>query len=69
MLDPPLLRLQEQLGHLKLFTRQTRLESRLQEASAQEVSSADCLDRLLTEEVAATSEPYVTMPTVMARFP
>jgi hypothetical protein len=34
MLDAQLIRLQEPLGHLKLFTLQTRLESLLQEASA-----------------------------------
>jgi len=69
MRDPQLIRLQEQLGHLQLFTLQTRLASLLQEASAQEVSDADFLDRLLTEEGAAKSEQYVTMRTVMARFP
>jgi len=40
-----------------------------QEASAQEVSYADFLDRLLAEEIAAKSEKYVAMRTVMARFP
>ena len=33
------------------------------------MSYADFLDRLLTEEMAAKSEKYVTMRTVMARFP
>jgi DNA replication protein DnaC len=69
MIDPQLGRLQEHLGRLKLFTMQARLEALLQDASAQEVSYADFLDRLLTEEMAAKSEKYVTMRTVMARFP
>jgi DNA replication protein DnaC len=69
MPDLQLARLQDQLGKLKLFTLQTRLESLLQEASAQEVSYADFLDRLLAEELAAKSEKYVAMRTVMARFP
>jgi DNA replication protein DnaC len=57
------------LGKLQLFTIQARLEPFLQDASAPEVSSADCLDRLLAEELAAKSEKYVAMRTVMARFP
>jgi DNA replication protein DnaC len=69
MIDPQLGRLQESLGKLKLFTLQARVETLLQEASAQEVSYADFLDRLLAEEMAAKSEKYVTMRTIMARFP
>jgi DNA replication protein DnaC len=69
MPDLQLVRLQDQLGKLKLFTLQTRLETLLQEASAQEVTYADFLDRLLAEELAAKSEKYVAMRTVMARFP
>jgi DNA replication protein DnaC len=45
------------------------VETLLQEASAQEVSYADFLDRLLAEERAAKSEKYVAMRTVMARVP
>lgn len=69
MIDPHLGRLQEHLGKLKLFTLQARVETLLQEASAQDVSYADFLDRLLAEEMAAKSEKYVAMRTVMARFP
>jgi len=69
MIDAQLGRLQESLGKLKLFTLQARVETLLQEASAQEVSYADFLDRLLAEEMAAKSEKYVAMRTVMARFP
>jgi DNA replication protein DnaC len=69
MTNPHLVRLQEHLSQLKLFTIQARLETLLQEASAQDVPYADFLDRLLTEEVAAKSEKSVAMRTVMARFP
>jgi DNA replication protein DnaC len=69
MTDPQLVRLQEHLGHLKLFTIQARLESLLQDAGAQEVTYAEFLDRLLAEEVAAKHEKYVAMRMAMARFP
>ena len=69
MTNPQLLRLDEHLQHLKLFRVQERLETLLQEASAQELTYADFLDRLLTEEVTAKEEKHVTMRTVMARFP
>ncbi|MDQ3830520.1 MAG: IS21-like element helper ATPase IstB [Candidatus Tectomicrobia bacterium] len=69
MPDLQLARLQDSLAKLKLFTLQTRLETLLQEASTQEVTYADFLDRLLAEELAAKSEKYVAMRTVMARFP
>ena|SRR6267142_2095853 len=69
MTNPQLLRLGEHLQHLKLFRVQERLETLLQEASAQELTYADFLDRLLTEEVTAKEEKHVTMRTVMARFP
>jgi DNA replication protein DnaC len=69
MPDLQLARLQDHLGKLKLFTLQTRLETLLQEASGQELTYADFLARLLAEELAAKSEKYVAMRTVMARFP
>jgi DNA replication protein DnaC len=69
MPDLQLARLQDSLAKLKLFTLQTRLETLLQEASTQEVTYADFLDRLLAEELVAKSEKYVAMRTVMARFP
>jgi hypothetical protein len=64
MIDPQLGRLQEPLGKRKLFTMQARLEALLQDASAQEVSYADFLDRRLAEEMAAKSEKYVAMRTL-----
>ena len=69
MTHPQLLRLRDHLGSLKLFTAQERLETLLQDASAQEVTYADFLDRLLTEEITAKGEKAVPMRTVMARFP
>jgi DNA replication protein DnaC len=69
MTNPQLLRLGEHLQHLKLLRVQERLDTLLQEASAQELTYADFLDRLLTEEVTAKAEKHVTMRAVMARFP
>jgi len=50
MTNPQLARLHEDLAKLKLVTIQARLETFLQEASAQEVTYADFLDRLLAEK-------------------
>ena len=69
MTHPQLLRLQDHLGSLKLFTAQERLETLIQDASAQEVTYADFLDRLLTEEITAKGEKAVPMRTMMAPFP
>jgi DNA replication protein DnaC len=69
MANPQLTRITEHLHRLKLFQVEERLETLLQEASAQEVTYADFLDRLLAEEVAAKVEKHVTMRAVMARFP
>jgi len=62
-------RLQEQLQRLRLFKSRERLEALLQEASSQEISYADFLDRLLTEEVSSKTAKNVTMRTSLARFP
>src|SRR5215510_10787978 len=69
MTNPQLMRITEHLQRLKLFRVQARLETLLQEASAQELTYPDFLDQLLTEEVTAKEEKHVTMRTVMARFP
>lgn len=45
--------LQQHLHHLRLFKSRERLEALLQEAAASELSYADFLDRLLSEEVAS----------------
>lgn len=66
---PQLERLTEQLQRLRLFKSRERLEALLQEASGSEISYADFLDRLLTEEVTAKTAKNVTMRTHLARFP
>jgi len=63
------MRLVEHRQRLKLFRVQERLDTLLQEASGQELTYADFLDRLRTEEVTAKEEKPVTMRTAMARFP
>jgi DNA replication protein DnaC len=69
MTNPPLLRVRDPLGSLKLCTAQARLETLRHDASAQEIIYADCLERLLTEASTAKGEKAVAMRTVMARFP
>jgi DNA replication protein DnaC len=54
---------------LHLFKSRDRLEALLQEATGQELSYADFLDQVLTEEVASKTAKHVTMRTQLARFP
>ena len=63
------MRMAAHLQRLKLFRVQERLETLLQEASAQELTYLDSLDQRLTEEVTAKEEKHVTMRTVRAHFP
>ena len=69
MTTPQLARIDEHLRKLRLHKLRERLEGLLQEASAQECSYADFLDRVLSEEAASKREKQVTMHTSMARFP
>jgi len=62
-------RIQEHLQRLRLFKSRERLEALLQDASARELSYADFLDQVLTEEVTAKTAKHVTMRTSLARFP
>lgn len=62
-------RLHEHLGRLRLIKSRERLEALLQDATARELSYADFLDQLLTEEVASKTAKNVTMRTSLARFP
>jgi DNA replication protein DnaC len=62
-------RMQEQLQRLRLFKSRERLEALLQEASSQDLSYADFLDQVLTEEVTAKTAKHITMRTSLARFP
>lgn len=62
-------RLQQHLHHLRLFKSRERLEALLQEAAASELSYADFLDRLLSEEVASKAAKNIAMRISLARFP
>jgi DNA replication protein DnaC len=62
-------RLQESLQRLRMFKSRERLEALLQDATAKELSYADFLDRLLTEEVTSKTAKNITMRTNLARFP
>lgn len=62
-------RLQEHMAKLRLFKSRERLEAVLQQATADELSYADFLDRLLGEEVASKTAKNVTMRTALAKFP
>jgi DNA replication protein DnaC len=62
-------RIQENLQRLRMFKGKERVEALLQEASAKELSYADFLDGILTEEVTAKTGKNVAMRTNLARFP
>jgi IstB-like ATP binding protein len=62
-------RLQEHLQRLRLFKSRERLEALLQDATAKELSYADFLAQVLTEEVASKTAKHVSMRTQLARFP
>jgi len=62
-------RLNEHLGRLRLIKSRERLEALLQDATTKELSYADFLDQLLSEEVASKTAKNVTMRTSLARFP
>jgi DNA replication protein DnaC len=69
MSNPQLLRIQENLSKLKLQRIHELLESKLEEASRDNLSYTDFLDHLLSEEVSSKWEKNITMRTSMARFP
>ena len=62
-------RLHEQMAKLRLTKSQERLEALLQEAADKELSYADFIDQLFTEEIASKSAKNITMRTNLARFP
>ncbi len=62
-------RLRDQLTRLRLVKSRERLEALLQEAAAKELSYADFLDHVLSEEVASKAAQNITMRTSLARFP
>ena len=69
MSAPQLERLHAQMVRLRLFKSRERIEALLQEATSAELSYADFLDQLLTEEVTSKTSKNVTMRTSLARFP
>lgn len=62
-------RLHEQMAKLRLVKSQERIEALLQEAADKELSYADMLDQLFTEEIASKTAKNITMRTSLARFP
>jgi len=62
-------RLQEQMAKLRLTKSRERLEALLQAAVDKELSYADFLDQLLTEEIVSKTAKNVSMRTNLARFP
>lgn len=62
-------RLHGHLQRLRLFKSGERIEALLQEATAKELSYADFLDGVLSEEVASKTQKNITMRTNLARFP
>jgi len=62
-------RLQEHLQRLRLFKSRERLEALLQDATSKDLTYADFLDQVLTEEVASKTAKHVSMRTQLARFP
>lgn len=62
-------RLHDHLQRLRLFKSRERLEALLQDATTKELSYADFLDQVLTEEVASKTAKHITMRTQLARFP
>ena len=62
-------RIHENLQRLRMFKGRERIEALLQEAGSKEMSYADFLDGLLTEEVTAKTSKNIKMRTNLARFP
>ncbi|VBB09230.1 Hypothetical protein LUCI_4520 [Lucifera butyrica] len=66
--NPQLLRIEENLKKLKLSRTGQKLESLLQEASKNDLSYTDFLDRLLEEEVALKFEKHIALNTTLAKL-
>ncbi len=67
--NPQILRIQENLKLLKLNRTGQQLETLLQEASKNEVSYSDFLDKLLEEEISLKHEKHMALSTALAKFP
>lgn len=64
-----LARIQDNLRTLKLHRTFELIDSRLEDASKNNLSYSDFIDNLLSDEVAAKREKNIAMRTSMARFP
>lgn len=62
-------RLRDHLTRLRLVKSRERLDAPLQEAATKDLSYADFLDQVLSEEVADKVDKNITMRTSLARFP
>jgi DNA replication protein DnaC len=69
MSSAQLARIQDNLKALKLYRTYELLDTRLEEASKDNLAYSDFLDNMLSEEVAAKKEKNIAMRTAMARFP
>ena len=69
MSAPQLLRIQENLRQLKLHQMSELFETRLEEASKENLSYTDFLDNLISEEIAAKKQKTIAMRTTMAKLP
>lgn len=67
--NPQLLRIQENLKQLKLNRTGQQLEMLLQEASKNEISYSDFLDKLLEEELSLKCEKQTALNTALAKLP
>jgi DNA replication protein DnaC len=69
MSSAQLARIQDNLKTLKLYRTYELLDTRLEQASKDNLAYSDFLDNMLSEEVAAKKEKNIAMRTSMARFP
>jgi DNA replication protein DnaC len=69
MSNAQLARIQDNLKTLKLYKTYELLDTRLEEASKDNLAYSDFLDNMLAEEVASKKEKNIAMRTSMARFP
>lgn len=69
MESPQLEKIHQHLSRLKLYGINDGLETLLQDASKQELSYSDFMERLLDLEVSIKNEKQISMHTSLARFP
>ena len=69
MSTPQLDRLREHCHQLRLYQIEQELTARLEQAAKKDISYADFLDQLFTEEVGAKTRKHHQMRIAMAHFP